>query len=162
MKRSIKFIFKKPLLLISLLLVGMLGIGGCFRGGWGHGYGGRHSVERMESHAADMREDLAEELELRPEQMPAYNVLMDEYQKTIFGWHGSWRARSTSLKVALDQDNPDMEAVRDILKGYVREKPSDEETDALIDKTVDFYIQLDAEQQEEIREHLVKKLRRRY
>lgn len=159
MKGKIKFLFRKPLVVGSLLLLGLVGLSGCFRGHW---HGSRPSVERMESHAAEFREDLAEELELRPEQMPAFNALMDQHQETIFAWHGAWRQRSTSLKEALDQENPDIETVRSLLKGYVTEKPSDAEMEALIDQTVDFYVQLDPEQQKEIREHLVKKLGRRY
>ena len=159
MKRKIKFFLRKPLIIVSILLVSLVGLTGCFRGHW---HGSRHSPERMESHASEIREYLADELELRAEQKPAFEALMDGYQKTVFTWHGAWRERSTSLKEALEQPNPDLAAVRETLKRYVHDKPSDADIEALIDQTVDFYALLDAEQQEKIRRRMVKKLRRRY
>ena len=116
----------------------------------------------MESLAQDIREDLADELELRPEQKPAFDALMDQYQQAVFDWRATWRRRSISLKEALEAEPTDIAAVRSILKGYVGEKPGDAEVEALIDRTVDFYVQLDPEQQEKIRARLVKKLRRHY
>lgn len=146
----------KPLIPLALLLVALVGLSGCFRSHW-HS---RHDPERMEKKMNWIQEDLAEFLELKPDQEPAYNALVEEYKNLVRRTRTGWKSAHNELADLVAQENPDPGQVGEALKRFVREKPTNEELEALIDRTMAFYRTLDAEQQERLRERIAKRVHR--
>lgn len=141
---------------LPLGVAAVVGLGACHGP---HGYG-RHSPERMERMLSRAQEDAAEELELRPEQRPAFEALTAQYRDHAQRMVGTWRETAPRLAEAVNAEQPDADHVGDLVKQALRSRPDPAETDALVDATVAFYKTLDPEQQARVREHLSKRLRR--
>ncbi len=158
-----KSALRKAVLAVPLLLIAAVGLGGCFRG-HGHGWGGHayRSPERMEEHIRSIEEDLAEDLNIRPEQREAYQALTERYKTVARNWVGAIRHTSPELKETMEQDAPDVDRIAELLKGYVRQRPSNDELEALIDESVAFYKTLSPDQQQVIQDKISRHLKGRF
>ena len=142
---------------LLVLVAAALGLQGCYRGQW-HG---RYDPARFDERMSDIQADIADELELRPEQRPAFEALMAQYRGVARQWRDGWQETGTQVRQALEQEPADATAVGDALKRRMRQRVDDATLEKLIDDTVAFYQTLDPQQQEEVREHLLRHLRRR-
>ncbi len=139
--------FRRTAMAFGLLTVAAVGLSGCFR----------HTsdpVERTKQRMDWVQEEVAEELEIKPNQEAAYQALMDNYREMAIGWAERLKANKEDLKTAIEAESPDLEEVRRQLKRFIQEKPADAGIEALIDQTIDFYASLDPEQQEIVRKKL--------
>ena len=159
MKRKFGF----AVLAVSLLLIAAVALGVGFRG-HGHGWGGHayRSPERMEDHMRWIEEDLAEDLNIRPEQREAYQALTERYKTVARNWSGAIRDAGPELKATMEQDAPDVDRVVELLKGYVQQRPSNDEWEALIDESAAFYKTLSPDQQQAIQAKIFRHLKGRH
>ena len=158
-----KSALRKAVLAVPLLLIAAVGLGGCFRG-HGHGWGGHayRSPERVEEHIRGIEEDLAEDLNIRPEQREAYQALTERYKTVARDWVGAFRDTGPKLKETMEQDAPDVDRVVELLKVYVRQRPSNDELEALIDESAAFYKTLSSDQQQAIQDKIFRHLKGRH
>lgn len=140
-----------------LALAAALALQGCFRGHW-HG---RYDAQRFEERMDWVQEELAEELEIQPHQQADFDALMAEYRQVARQWRDGWHATAVDVRGALEREPADAVAVGEALKQRLRERTDDATLERLIDRTVVFYNTLQPEQQEEVREHMLRHLRRR-
>ena len=140
----------------GLSLATLVGLGGCFRGGWAHG----HDPQRMEQRMSWIEEDLSKTLQLRPEQEPAYQALMEEYKDFARRWAAGWHEAGNGLREAVAQQPANPEAISAALKRFLQERPADAELETLIDRGMAFYATLDPDQQESIRARVTSRLDR--
>lgn len=139
------------------LLVAAVGLGGCFRGHWGS----PESNARFEAHLDDAQQELASQLEIKPYQQADFDALMAQYREVTRKWRGGWLDTAKEVKQGLEQDPADADAIGAALKQRIEQRPSDEELKRLVDQTVAFYRTLEPQQQQEVRDHLLRHLRRR-
>ncbi len=158
-----KSALRKAVLAVPLLLIAAVALGGCSRG-HGHGWGGHayRSPERMEDHMRWIEEDLAEDLNIRPEQREAYQALTERYKTVARVWIGAIREMGPELLGTMEQDAPDVDRVVELPKGYVQQRPSNDEWEALIDESAAFYKTLSPDQQQAIQDKIFRHLKGRH
>lgn len=125
-------------LLVALVSLG--GLQGCYRGGW-------HDAARMERRADRVIADLEDDLEIRPEQQPAFRALTGKIKSHALERLKERREAAEQLKSEFEQPAVDAERVKAILKEEVRRRADTAEDVALIDEAGAFYRTLDPEQQ---------------
>lgn len=154
-----KSALRKAVLAVLLLLIAAVALGVSFRG-HGHGWGGHafRSPERMEDHMRWIDEDLAEDLNIRPEQREAYQALTERYKAVARIWIGAIRDMGPELMGTIEQDAPDMDRVVELLKVYVQQRPSNDELEALIDESAEFYKTLSPDQQQVLHDKIFRHL----
>lgn len=141
--------------LLPLGVIAALGLSGCFRS---HGHDG--SPERVEKFMTYIEEEVAEDLELREEQRPGYDAFTARIKDQVRRMADTWRDTKPELRTAIEAEQPDIDRVAELFKASLRGRPTPAEVDSLIDAGAAFYKTLDPEQQEQVREHLARKLRR--
>ena len=141
--------------LLPLGVIAVLGLSGCFRS---HGHGG--SPERVEKFMTYLEEEGAEELELREEQLPDYEAFTAKVKDQVRRLTDTGRNTKPELRAAIEAEQPDIDRIAELFKASLRGRPTQAEVETLIDAGAAFYKTLDPEQQEQVREHLAKKLRR--
>lgn len=153
MKARNHCIARRMALGVVLALATVVGLQGCSRGGW-------HSPERMEDKFQWIEEELAEELEIRPEQKADYQALSESFKS--LARERIARTKDTALRVngELEKENGDADVVVELIKFHIRERPSVEELEALVDQSAAFYKSLDQDQQRKFREMAGKHIRR--
>jgi hypothetical protein len=121
-------------------LVSLIGLQGCYRGGW-------HDPERMERKMDRVIEDVEEDLEIRAEQRPTYRTLAGKIKSHMLERMKERREAARELKTAFEQPQADPERVTAILKEELKRRSDTAEHEALIDEAAAFYRTLDANQQ---------------
>ncbi len=105
-----------------------------------------------------IEEDLAEDLNIRPEQREACQALTERYKTVARIWIGAIRDMGPELMGTMEQDAPDVDRVVELLKVYVQQRPSNDEWEALIDESAAFYKTLSPYQQQAIQDKIVRHL----
>ena len=150
--------FHKLFLVLPLAAITALGLYGA-----SHAYGGGwHSHERMEKKMNWIQEDLAEELEIRPEQQEAYQALAEAFKSQAREWKAGWLEAGAGVKAEFDQEAPDAEKIGALMKARIRNRPSNETLENLVEQSVGFYKTLNPEQQELFKEKVLKHLNRHF
>ncbi len=144
MKARKRSLLHKMTFAIVLGLAAAVGLQACSRGSW-------HSAERMEKKFSRVEEKLAEDLEIREEQREGYLKLTARYKALIRGRIGGSRETAVQVNSELERDNPDVDTIVALVKQHIRERPANEQLDALADDTAAFYKSLDPEQQGRVR-----------
>jgi Spy/CpxP family protein refolding chaperone len=142
---------------IVLLLGSTLGLQGCFRGHW-HG---RYDPARFDEHLNDIQADIADELKITDAQKPAFDALMAQYRQVARQWRDGWHETGLDVKQALEREPTDAAAVGGALKRRIHQRPDDATLERLIDESVAFYNTLSPEQQLDVRDRMLRHLRRR-
>ena len=153
MKARKHVVIRRMALGVVLALATVVGLQGCFRGGW-------HSHERMEKKFSWIEEELAEELEIRPEQQEGFQALFDAYKALARERIGSAKETAVRINVELEKEEADTDVVVGLIKAHIRERHSQGQLEALVDQTADFYNSLDSAQQKKLREMAGKHIRR--
>ncbi len=148
----------------ALTALGLYGVSQAYGGGWGsHGHGGGwHSAERMEKRMTWIQEEVAEDLEIRPEQEPAFNALAEAFKNHARAWKAGWRETGSGIKEEFNRETLDTGRISELLKERIHNRPSNDSLDALVDQSVAFYQVLDPEQQQVFKEKVVKRLNRHF
>lgn len=123
-----------------IALVSIVGLTGCHRGGW-------HDPERAESRIDRVIADVEEDLEIRPDQEPAFRALTGKIKSHALERMTARRAGAQELRATFEQEPVDTSKVENILKRQSALHSDRAAHDALIQETVAFYRTLDAEQQ---------------
>ncbi len=139
----------------ALMALGLYGISQAYGGGW-------HSPERMEKKMTWIQEEVAEDLEIRPEQEPAFNSLVEAFKNHARAWRAGWRETGSGIQEEFSQETLDAGRVSELLKERIRNRPSNESLDALVDQAVEFYKTLDPEQQQVFKEKVLRHLNRHF
>lgn len=142
---------------IVLLLGSALSLQGCFRGHW-HG---RYDPARFDEHLSEIQADIADELKITDAQKPAFDALMAEYRQVAHQWRDGWHETGLDVKQALERDPADTTAIGEALKQRIRQRPDDATLEKLVDDSVAFFNTLSPEQQQNVRDHMLRHLRRR-
>ena len=132
--------FRRTLGGAVIALVSVVGLTGCHRGGW-------HDPERMESRIDNIVEDVEEDLEIRPDQEPAFRALTGRIKSHALERVTARRAAMTELRTTFAQEPVPTERVEEILKRQTALMADRARHDALIEEVLAFYRTLDAGQQ---------------
>ncbi|MEE8396383.1 MAG: Spy/CpxP family protein refolding chaperone [bacterium] len=124
---------------------------GCFRHRW-------HDAERLEKKMNWVVEDVADDLEIRADQRPAYDAFTSQLKEIVRTRLTGMRTTGEQLNQEFGTETPDPDRVAAILKEHVRQSMTVAQKDALIDEFVSYYKTLDSEQQATVREKIAKKL----
>lgn len=116
--------------------------------------------ERLEKKMAWIQEDVADELDLRDDQRPAFDALAEKFKAHVRGRVAGWKQTGSALKSEFDQVALDADRVSALIKERIHNRASDTELEALVDEATTFYKTLDAEQQATFREKVAKHLNR--
>ena len=143
--------FKRSGLFLLVVAGATLALQGCFRHNW-------NEPERFDRHAARVTEEVTEELELREDQLPAFNVLADKAKALAQERMDTWSDSADRARASLSTSPADMAPIAALLKERIRDNSIEEQLASLVDETLDFYNTLDAEQQAVVSEHLSDKL----
>jgi Spy/CpxP family protein refolding chaperone len=146
-------------LLFVILPIGLIAALGVYGLSYGHGRGWK-DPERLEKKMNWVAEDVADELEIRPDQQEAYQALVEKFKAHIRDRVAGWREAGTELKDEFNKETPDADNVAALLKQRIRERASSEELEALVDQGVGFYKTLSPEQQATFKEKVGKHLNR--
>ena len=139
---------------LSLIaLVTLFGFSGPFRH---HG----HNPERFEKKMTRIAEHVADDLELRPEQRPAFDALTDGIKERVRARLGQLRQTATQVRDEFAAGTVDPDRVAGLLKEHARNRMTVEELEGLIDEITTFYKTLDPKQQAEIKEEVSEHLER--
>ena len=142
--------WKKILFSVPLLVLLITGLSGCFRS---HGHS-HLDPEKLEKKLTWVDEEIAEELEIRPDQQAAYQALINQYKTLLRNKATVMREHRNRLKNEFAGEQVNMEAVGEIIKSQIAVIPRNAELDSLIDQTVAFYQTLNPEQQEIVRKRM--------
>ena len=126
-----------------------------FRGPW-HGH---FDPARFDERMADMKAEIAERLNLTPQQQPQFDALMAQFQELAKERRDRWHQTAVTVKQALEHSPADAAAVADALKQQVHSRVDPARLDQLIDSTLSFYNTLSPEQQQTVQKHLQRRLR---
>lgn len=144
------------LIALSLLgLVTLTGFQACNRHRWS-------DPERLDKRMAWIADDVAEELELRPEQKPAFDALTGRVQTQVRGRVDKFRQAGLRLEAELSAETVDPDRIGALVKEHLRQRMAIEEQEALVDDFVAFYKTLDPEQQQLVREKALRHLERHH
>jgi Spy/CpxP family protein refolding chaperone len=157
MSRISRFFNRRTLVGGALVLTAVLGLSGCWHSRW-HG---RYDPARLDERLSDIQEDVASDLKITPAQKPAFDALMAEYKQAAHGWRDGWHQTGLEVKTALEQQPADATAVGAALKRQVHQRMDEATLDKLIDDTVAFYNTLEPEQQQQVRDRMLRHLQRR-
>lgn len=146
-------------LLFIFLPLGLIAAFGLYGLAHGHG-GGWHSPGGLEKKMNWLAEDVAEQLELRPDQQDAYQALVEQFKAHVRGRISGWRDTGAQLKDQFNKDTLEAGQIAALLKSHIRGRASNDELEALVDRGVEFYQSLSAEQQERFREKAAKHMNR--
>ena len=149
-KRSL---LQKMTLGVVLGIATLVGLQACSRGAW-------HSPERMEKKFRWVEEDLAEDLESREEQREGYLKLTARYKALIRERISGSRETVVRVNSELERDNPDVDAIVALVKQHIRERPTNEQLELLVDESAAFFRTLDPEQQDRVRKLVSKRIGR--
>ena len=148
-------VMRRMALGVVLALAAVVGLQGCGRSSW-------HSAERMEKRFNWIEEELAEKLEIRPEQRADFKILADSFK--ALARERVARAKETALNVnsELEKENAETDVVVGLIKAHIREQPTEAQLEALVDQSAAFYNSLEAEQQKTLRAMAGKHIRRHF
>ena len=107
-----------------------------------------------------LAEDMAEQLELRPDQQEAYQALVEQFKAHVQGRINGWQDTGVQLKDQFNKDTLDAGQIAALLKSHIRGHASNDQLEALVDRSVEFYQSLSPEQQERFRVKTAKHLNR--
>jgi Spy/CpxP family protein refolding chaperone len=125
---------------VLIALISLVGLASC-RGGW-------HDPERAERKMDHVIGDVEDDLELRPEQQPAYRALTGKIKSHALERMKTHRDGAKELKAIFEQPQVDADRVAAILKQEVKRRSESEPVHvAIIDEATAFYRTLDPEQQ---------------
>ena len=129
--------------------------------GFAHGHGrGWHNPEKLEKKMNWLAEDLAEQLELRPDQQVAYQALVEQLKTHVQGRINGWRETGVQLKDQFNKETLEAGQIAALLKSQIHGNDKNDQLEALVDRSVEFYQSLSPEQQERFRETAAKHLNR--
>ena len=154
MKRNLRRHRGKWIAFVALsliVLVTLFGFLGPFRH---HG----HGTEWIEKKMNGIAEHVADELELRPEQQPAFGALTDGIKERVRNRIGQMRQTAGQLRDEFAAETVDPDRVAALLKEHARTRMTVEELEGLIDEIIAFYRTLDPEQQAKIKEEATEHL----
>ena len=126
-----------------------------FRGPW-HG---RFDPARFDERMNDMQQEIAERLNLTPQQQPQFDALMAQFRELAKERRDRWHQTAVEVKQALERSPADAAAVGEALKKQVHNRVDPARLDPLIDATLSFYNTLQPEQQQLVQKHLQRRLR---
>ena len=153
-KRHHKF-FHRNLLFLVVIGIGLVFLFGHGRfGGWGWKKAFSGEPTKVEEVLSEIQEELADELEIRPEQKASFDAFSEKMKVYARKRLATMHSARTAAKAELEQDQPNPDQLGELAKKMIRQRGSTEELDSLVDETVAFYKTLDVEQQETIRDHL--------
>ena len=139
---------------LSLIaLVALFGFSGPFRH---HG----HHPERFEKKMDKIAEHVADDLELRSDQRPAFDALTDGIKERVRARLSQMRQTATQVRDEFAAETVDPDRVAALLKEHARDRMTMEELEGLIDEIVAFYTTLDPAQQAKIKEEASEHLER--
>ena len=78
-----------------IALASLVGLTGCHRGGW-------NDPERIERRTDSIIEDVKDDLDLRPDQEPAFNALADKIKAHVLERSREHRGTAASLKTEFE------------------------------------------------------------
>ena len=155
MKVKRNSMLRKSALGVLLGLATVVGLQGCGRGGW-------HSGERMEKRFQWFEEELAEELEIRPEQQAEFQALSASYKALAKERISGVKDTVLRVNAELEREVADPDVVVALIKDHIQERPSEEQLEALVDQTAAFYNALDPVQQKKLRKMASKWINRHF
>lgn len=136
---------------LSLLMLALVGLQGCYRGGW-HGSSPQWgSPEHMQERMQHMEERISDRLDIRPEQQGALKQFTGKVRAMVSAHTAEIQPLREQLKLELEKEVFDETKVAELLKALARQIPAPAEVESVIDEAVVFYRSLDAEQQEKFR-----------
>ena len=147
---------KKWLAFLALSLIALVALFG-FQGPFRH-HG--HHPERFEKKMSRIAEHVADELELRPEQRPAFDALTDGIKERVRARFSQMRQTAAQVRDEFSAETVDPDRVAALLKEHARNRMAVEELEGLIDEIVAFYTTLDPAQQAKIKEEASEHLER--
>jgi Spy/CpxP family protein refolding chaperone len=145
----------------TLGLLGVLGVAVAALGlqgfgrGWHHGYDPARFDERMDH----VQKEISEDLKLTPAQQPQFDALMARFRAVAKERRERWHQTALDVQSALQKDPADADAVAAAIKRQVHERLDEATLNQLIDDTVAFYRTLNPDQQKDVREHMLRRLR---
>lgn len=142
----------RGLLLMALTGAAVLSLQGCFRGSW-------HDPERLEKKMTHIEEEVAEELELRADQRPAFLALTEKLKDHARKKVAAMKEGGLQVQAELEKPEPDMDSIAELAKQHVRDRASNEEFEQFIDEINAFYRSLDSTQQATVRENAARHLK---
>jgi hypothetical protein len=86
---------------------------------------------------------------------------MAQYRQVARQWRDGWHETGLDVKQALEREPTDAAAVGGALKRRIHQRPDDATLERLIDESVAFYNTLSPEQQLDVRDRMLRHLRRR-
>ena len=132
-----------------IALASLVGLTGCHRGGW-------HDPERIEKRTDSIIEDVKDDLDLRPDQEPAFAALAGKIKAHVLERSREHRGMAASLKTEFEAKQVNSERVATLLKEHLARQAERRPDPALVDEAAAVYRTLDAKQQETVN----KKVRR--
>lgn len=153
MKARNKCVLRRMTLGVVLALATVVGLQGCNRHSW-------HSAQGMEKRFTWIEEELADELEIRPEQQADFQALASSYKALARERISKSKETALNVKSELEKENADADAMVGLIKAHIRERPTETQLEALVDQSAAFYNSLDAEQQKKLRKLAGKHIRR--
>lgn len=125
---------------LVVALVSIVGLTGCHRGGW-------HDPDRVEGRIDRIVADVEEDLEIRPDQQPAFRALTGKIKSHALERTTARRAGAAELRATFEQEPVNVDKVEQILKQQSALHSDRAAHDALIQEAAAFYRTLDAQQQ---------------
>ena len=114
----------------------------------------------MEKKFSWIEEEVAEELEIRPEQQESFQALSNAFKALARERISSAKDTAVQIYEELEKDAADTDVVVGLIKSHIRERHSAEQLESLVDQTADFYNSLDAAQQKKLRKMAGKHIHR--
>lgn len=142
---------RRSMFFLIVSLVGLIGLQGCSRSSW-------HSPERMESRMTDFQADLADDLNIRTDQMDAYNALTEKLKAHARERAAIMKTQGTALKAVFDISPLNLGQVEEIVAEHIKSKANTAEHQALLAEVVAYIKTLDPEQQEIFRKKVSRKM----
>jgi len=124
---------------------------------WGGGYHRdlfSDDPAKMEAALTDIENKVADYLDIRAEQEPAFNAFAETIKARARQKITTVRPLREQMHAEMGKDLPDVDTLAALAKQMLRQRPPVEETDALIDDAVAFYKTLDADQQAKLANRL--------
>ena len=133
-------------------LLAAAGLTGCFRGSW-------HDAERIERRTNSIIEDVKDDLELRPDQEPAYDALAGKIKAHVIERARIHRETTRGLKTEFEAQTVNPDQVANLLKAHIASRSDRDADNAIVDDAAAFYRTLDAGQQETVNKKVRRVLR---
>lgn len=141
---------RRPLLLAGAIGIAAIGLTACGHMPWHHGHHGAFVLRHLDRQM--------DKLDLNETQKASYQTLRREIEGDMKRMASERKETAGKIKAELSAANPDMKKVAALVKDGMKKHP--ESFERHVDRLTEFYGQLDAAQQQKVREKLIKHLER--